>query len=273
MKITAMFSTIAAALVVVDKSFIAATTAPLRGSRDDAGLLGNANERSLLFTSITLDQIVSAFTPVLEASIRAALDANMDPTNVGLTFTQELDSVVLSETCTGSATVTYTLGDLTGFGTYVMDSMTAVQGTQNLDVSIFGGASFESAFNVEGSLPGGLENLIRAEITADACGTPLQQSVEGVLSTIGEPSLNFRVGLSGSTPGLLSFGSSSIDAMAFTDANVVAGPVEANIAFGDGIEVDLASVFETLFNNAIVDTIIPLITDILQTFLGGGITF
>ena len=27
------------------------------------------------------------------------------------------------------------------------------------------------------------------------------------------------------------------------------------------------------FGNAIVDTIIPLITDILQTFLGGGITF
>ncbi|CAB9517582.1 expressed unknown protein [Seminavis robusta] len=253
MKFTPLFSTLLATSFVLGTS---AETFAIRGTND--------NHRKL----VSFDTILSLFTPVLEVVVRGALGASLDPLSLSLSVSQEIDSVVFSESCTAAATVTYKVGDLTGLGNFVIDNMAVVEGSADIDVSLFRGTTWDATFNVEGGLPEGLEAIVDAEITADACGVPYQQSVSGLLDAL-DARVNFSVGTSGSIPGF--FGSPSVSSTTFADVDVTLGSIETSIDFGNGVEVDLASSgLEGAIIDAIIDAIVGPFADILNGALGGG---
>ncbi|CAB9516878.1 expressed unknown protein [Seminavis robusta] len=256
MKFTPFFSTILATSFIIGTS--AGTTA-IRGTNNDNG---EAHRKLVSF-----DTILSLFTPVLDVVVRGALGASLDPLGLSLTVSQDVDLVVFSDSCTSSATVTYNIGDLTGLGNFVVDNLAIVDGSADIDVSLFWGTSWEATFNVEGGLPEGLEAIVDAEITADACGVPFQQSVSGLLDAV-DARVNFSVGTSGSIPGF--FGSPSVESATFADVDVTLGGIETSIDF-DGVEVDLTtSGLEGAIIDAIIDTIVGPFADILNGALGGG---
>ncbi|CAB9525403.1 expressed unknown protein [Seminavis robusta] len=256
MKITPLFSTLLATSVVLGTS--AAETFAIRGANDKG-----EDHRKL----VSFDTILSLFTPVLDVVVRGALGASLDPLSLSLSGSQDINTVVFSESCTAAATVTYNIGDLTGLGNFVIENMAIVDGSANIDVSFFRGTTWDATFNVEGHLPEGLEAIVDAEITADACGVPFQQSASGLLDAV-DARVNFSVGTSGSIPGF--FGSPSVSGATFADVDVTLGGIETSIDF-DGVEVDLTtSGSEGAIIDAIIGAIVGPFADILNGALGGG---
>jgi hypothetical protein len=114
-------------------------------------------------------------------AVSNALDASLDPLHLKLSITKEVD-VAFSENCMVSATMIYTIDEMTGLGDFVIDNMAVVTGSGSIQVSLLRGTNWEANFDVHGSLPSGLEVLVNLEIIADACGIPFSLSVSGVLN-------------------------------------------------------------------------------------------
>jgi hypothetical protein len=235
---------------------------------DEENKVENQGHRSLI-RRITFAQIAAAFEPILAIAMEASLSAGADPLSIGATFTQELDSVVFSADCTASALLTLTVRDLSGLGGFVLDNLPVVGGSQQTSFSLLNGITWAASFLAEGSFPEGLELPVDATITADACGTAIEQSVSGVVDAV-NAGVRATVNASGRTPGLFTLASSSAGVSVSGDASFDIGQLSTNLDFGNGIELDLAQILEDVLSApAFVNQIATAITGFLANALNG----
>jgi len=265
MKLSNIVATAFFATTTLSAGVLAEKPTNLRRHLEDAPV---AQARRGLFGSITFGQIATAFEPIFAAAMEASLSAGADPLRIDATLTQALDSVVFSADCTSSASVTFTVGELDGLGGFVMDNMPVVDGSQETSFSFFNGITWAADFLVEGSFPEGLELPVDATITADACGTPIEQSIAGLVDAVGA-GLRLTTSAEGSGPSITTLSSSSASASVSADAFDL-GQLSTDMEFGNGIELDLAQIIGEVLNApAFVDQIATLIAEFLDNALGG----
>lgn len=225
--------------------------------------------RRNLFGSLTFAQIAGAFQPLLAVAMEAALSAGADPLHLGVHFSLDVESVIFDEECTSSATVTFTVHELSGLGGFVLDNMPVVDGSQSLNLNFFRGTTWEADFSVEGSFPKGLEAVVDVEIIADACGVAVQESVSGVINAV-DAGAALVVSTSGSAPGIFSLNSASAKVDVSGNAEVELGALSTAMEFGNGIDVDLAEIIASVLETPeFVEQIAGAIVDILRRALNG----
>jgi hypothetical protein len=138
MKVTALFFTIVFASAFIGGIDGATIRAASSDEESEVSLFENENkqnpvhsQRKLLFgfgSSISLDQILELFTPVLAAVIQSGLRANLDGTSLDAEFRQDLSNVDVAPGCSTPASLTYDLGTLLGLETFQIESMELVPG-------------------------------------------------------------------------------------------------------------------------------------------------
>ena len=249
------------------------TSAFASKSSESPVLRGNNKETAAVEThrnlqTVTFDQIISLFTPFLDAAISAALDTSLDPMELQMTVTSETD-IAFSENCTAPATITYTIGALTGLSGFAIENMVLVPGSGSIQVSALRGTTWQATFQVAGDLPA-LQAPVTVDVKADACGTPISQSASGVL-TAGDAGVDFTLRSSGFLPGLLSLGKPpSVSALAFSNADVSLGTIETNLALDTPIATAVASNINQAVSVAIEERIVGPFLDLLNRVLGVG---
>jgi hypothetical protein len=192
--------------------------------------------------------------------------------SVDLTSTKTIDSVVFSGSCTSSAAVTVHVLNLAGLGDFVLNNLPVVEGTQNLDFSLFQGLSWDALFNVEGSFPDGLYAVVDVEISADACGLPIQESISGIVN-IADASLRMTTSASGSAPGIFSLARSRASVSLTGGGNVELGSLSTSMDFGNGIELDLTEVIGSVLGaNDFMEQIAAALVAVLNGAFS-GLTF
>ncbi|CAB9517405.1 expressed unknown protein [Seminavis robusta] len=226
------------------------------------------------FSPVTINDIIEQFIPTLNALIQSTLASNLDNVNLGIDFSQFLAGLDVAVNCTADGTVQYNLGSLTGLGSFQIESLELVPGTESLELSFMGlsGASWSGTWNIKGVFGEAIGAVSEVVLSADACGLPLQETAKGMTS-VANPGIDIRVSMNGSSPNLWSLASSFIESISVDSANLFFDSIVANIdgLFGNGLELDLSTIFDGLLSDVLLNQLLPLLVNLLQSVLSGGL--
>ena len=272
MKLNTLFLTFTALLLLVTSSVEAEPR--VRGSRSAKADRKNERQSRLLFRRFDINRAIDVFQPILNRLIQSVLSSNLENVNLGIDLTQELANLELGPNCTAAASLTYLLERITGLESFQIDSVELIPGTEELDISFLGmnGASWEGVWDIVGSFSRDIGINAEATLAADACGVALSETSSGLISAE-NPQLSIRMAMKGSSPSLFNLRSSLLDSVTIEDAKITFDSIIPNIdgVFGNGLELDLDTMFDGLFTETLLDQLLPLILELLRNAFAEGV--
>lgn len=256
------------------------TVAALKPAVGKQVLRGNSDEiqsqRKLLFGLLNMDSIMDALTPVLERTIQETIRSNVNNVDLRMDFHQDLANLDVAPNCTTSASMDYKLGMLRGLDGFQIDSMELVPGSDSLDLSFFGlnGASWSGIWNIRGTFENEVDVDSEAILTADACGVPMQESSSGTVRVM-NPGLDLRIAMDGSSDSIFGLVSAIAESITVEDGRFSFDTILPVIdgLFGNGLELDLGTILEGLLTDALLNQLLPILLELLQSVFQGGLPF
>lgn len=212
-------------------------------------------------TTSNLGRIIDSFTPLLERFIQTAFTGgSFDEVDVGLHATQILEDLDFAD-CTADGTLAVDVGKMIGMNSFRVDSVELIPGTESLDISFLGlnGGTWGGSWTVKGVFEDAFTADGMASLVADACGSQIQEESAGAVNAK-NPVMEFVLDITGSTPGLMSFGKNQAQSVSVESVQLTFDSVVSNI--GDGLsgrrlQLDLGSLLD-------LDLIIGVITDLIS---------
>ena len=160
---------------------------------------------------------------------------------------------------------------MTGMNSFQVDSVELIPGTESLEISFLGlnGGTWIGSWIVTGVFK---DNFIAdgtAIFVADACGSQVQEESTGTINAQ-KPVMEFVLDITGSTPGLMSFGKNQAQSVSVESVKLTFDSVESTI--GDGLvgrrlQLDLGGIITDLFSGNFANVTITLVVALLQTLL------
>ena len=154
---------------------------------------------------------------------------------------------------------------------FQVDSVELIPGTESLDISFLGlnGGTWGGSWIVKGVFEDNFLADGAAIFVADACGSPVQEESTATI-TAQNPVMEFVLDITGSTPGLMSFGKNQAQSVSVESVKLTFDSVESTI--GDGLvgrrlQLDLGGIITDLFSGNFANVIITLVVALLQTLL------
>lgn len=271
MKLLSIFLSVALLCGLTDAELLRSPSSDKTASTPTA-----ENQRRLFFRSININQIIEALLPALNAAISNTIASNLNDVDLRVDFIQNLANLNVGPNCTATGLVDYHLGTLSGLDEFQIDSIDLVPGTDSLDISFLGlrGASWSGVWNVRGRFGGNVEIGSDATLSADACGVPLQETSSGKISAT-NPGLDIRIAVDGESPNIFSLASSLAESITVEDARFNFDTIVADVLglFGNDLQLDLTTIFDGLFTDTLLNQILPLLLELLQNVLQGGLQF
>ncbi|CAB9519528.1 unknown protein [Seminavis robusta] len=149
---------------------------------------------------LTFDDIIGDFSRSISTRISNVLRHSADPVSLqDVEFIQQIPSVAFDENCTDAGTVIYRFGSLTGLGTFELSNMIIVSDDSVISSVPFSGFDWEGTFLADGVLPNGLEVFIEVELSGDACGEGVHQTISGFLVSFSPTRLSIDLQASGNS--------------------------------------------------------------------------